>query len=114
MPCAQYSSELILRPAEVPYLLQFDLKIIKSLIEFKDMSVRLCSEFSNVSPPSPSLRLCLAILSIHKPVKKITAFRTLQKNSSSGLFTIFSTTLYGSPCSVLKGVATTYPKSHSL
>ncbi len=39
MPCAQYSSELILRPAEVPYLLQFDLKIIKSLTEFKDMSV---------------------------------------------------------------------------
>jgi hypothetical protein len=41
MPCAQYSSELILRPAEVPYLLQFDLKIIKSLTEFKDMSVSL-------------------------------------------------------------------------
>ncbi len=41
MPCAQYSSELILRPAEVPYLLQFDLKIIKSLTEFKDMSISL-------------------------------------------------------------------------
>jgi hypothetical protein len=62
MPCAQYSSELILRPAEVPYLLQFDLKIIKSLTEFKDMSVKLVLLFSS-KPKHTSPKLVLVKIS---------------------------------------------------